>query len=352
MVRKPRQAVTIKHVAAEAGVSLQTVSRVINSEPNVRVVVQDRVKAAIRKLGYVPSLAARRMGGSRSYLILALNDRDATIEAWASGQGTDWIDQMLYGGMLKCAEAGYRMIFELIDTHSAHVGREVAAALSSLRPDGVILTPPHSDNPAITALLVDQGVPFARLGSDAAGAGFAIAMDERTAAGTATNHLLDLGHRRIGFIVGSHDYALSGARLEGYRRALTARGLPDGDDLVVDSDFGFESGLAAMRTLLQLSEPVTAVIASSDQVALAVLRMAGERELAVPSDLSVISFYDTPVVRHSVPPMTAIVQPIAAMTARAADLLIRLKSGADTLPPTHVLPFEFVVRASTGPRGE
>src|SRR3546814_10143498 len=79
------------------------------------------------------------------YLILALNDRDRTIEGWKLGQGSDWIDQMLYGGMLACAERGYRMIFELIDTHSTQVEREVNAALSSLRPDGVILTPPHSD---------------------------------------------------------------------------------------------------------------------------------------------------------------------------------------------------------------
>ena len=85
---RPR-AVTIKHVAAEAGVSLQTVSRVINDGPNVRDAIKDRVREAIEKLGYVPSLAARRMGGNRSYLLLALNDRDRTIEGWRSGDGTD-----------------------------------------------------------------------------------------------------------------------------------------------------------------------------------------------------------------------------------------------------------------------
>src|SRR3546814_7661154 len=87
---------------------------------------------------------------------------------------------MLYGGMLACAERGYRMIFELIDTHSTQVEREVNAALSSLRPDGVILTPPHSDNPAIIDLLVAQHMPFARIGSDDASAGFAIKSEEHT----------------------------------------------------------------------------------------------------------------------------------------------------------------------------
>ena len=132
-----RRAVTIKHVAAEAGVSLQTVSRVINNEPNVRPVVQERVRAAVAKLGYVPSLAARRMGGSRSYLLMALNDRDRTIEGWKSGEGTDWVDQMLMGGMLKCEAHGYRMIFELVDTHSDHVDAAVRGAIAALHPDGV-----------------------------------------------------------------------------------------------------------------------------------------------------------------------------------------------------------------------
>ncbi len=111
-----KQAVTINHVAAEAGVSLQTVSRVINNGANVRPEMQQRVQAAIDKLGYVPSIAAQRMSGSRSYLILALNDRDRTIADWRARQGTDWVDQMLLGGMLKCAEHGYRLIIELVDT--------------------------------------------------------------------------------------------------------------------------------------------------------------------------------------------------------------------------------------------
>ena len=142
-----RQAVTIKHVAADAEVSLQTVSRVINNEPNVRPEMKRRVQASIDKLGYVPSIAAQRMSGSRSYLILALNDRERTIADWRARQGTDWVDQMLLGGMLMCAKHGYRMIFELVDTHNDHVERELLGAIAALQPDGIILTPPHSDNP-------------------------------------------------------------------------------------------------------------------------------------------------------------------------------------------------------------
>lgn len=344
-----RRAVTIKHVAAEAGVSLQTVSRVINDGPNVRDAVKERVRDAIARLGYVPSLAARRMGGSRSFLLLALNDRDRTIEDWRSGQGKDWVDQMLLGGMLKCAEHGYRMIFELVDTHSAHVERELLAAFSALHPDGVILTPPHSDNPLITRLLTRQGIPFARIGSVAGGAGFSIAMDEAGAAAAATGHLTELGHRRIGFITGSDEYALSAARLEGYAQAVRDAGLADDPALVAPGDFGFESGRRASEALLALAEPPTAIVASSDQMALAALQVAKERGLSAPRDLSIVSFDDSPIARFSAPPLTAISQPIAAMTARAAELLIAATAGEPPPGQRSVLPFDLAVRGSTAP---
>lgn len=344
-----RRAVTIKHVAAEAGVSLQTVSRVINDGPNVRDAIKARVRDAIARLGYVPSLAARRMGGSRSFLLLALNDRDRTIEDWRSGQGKDWVDQMLLGGMLKCAEHGYRMIFELVDTHGLQVEREISGALSALHPDGVILTPPHSDNPLITALLTRQGIPFARIGSVADGAGFSIAMDEAGAAAAATRHLAELGHRRIAFIAGSDEYVLSAARLDGYRRAVAAAGLADDPALVAPGDFGFEAGRRASEALLALAAPPTAIVASSDQMALAAVQVAKERGLDVPGDLSVVSFDDTPIVRFGTPPMTAITQPIAAMTSRAAELLIAATAGEPAPDARSVLPFALAVRGSTAP---
>ncbi len=346
MARPPRQAVTIKHVAAEAGVSLQTVSRVVNNEPNVRDVVRERVHAAVAKLGYVPSIAARRLGGSRSYLLLALNDRDRTIEAWKLGEGSDWLDQMLYGGMLKSAEHGYRMLFELVDTHGDQIEREVLAALASLRPDGIILTPPHSDNPAIVRLLEGRGVPFARIGSNDATSGIAIRMDDAAAAQAATGHLIGLGHRRIGFIGGSPEYRLSEDRLLGYRNAMAEHAC---DALVEAGDFGFDSGAKAMTALLALADPPTAILASSDQMTLGAMHVAKASGLIIPDDLSLISFDDSPVVKFSTPPLTAVTQPIAPMAATAADLLIRTAGGEDVDAGPHMVPFALAVRGSTGP---
>lgn len=321
-----RQAVTIKHVAADAGVSLQTVSRVINREASVSPEMQRRVQASIDKLGYVPSIAAQRMSGSRSYLILALNDRDRTIADWQARLGTDWVDQMLLGGVLKCAQHGYRLIFELVDTHSDHVERELAAALAALQPDGIILTPPHSDNPQIVHFLGQHGIPFVRIGSQQNGTGIPISMDDEGSARTATRHLLDLGHRRIAFIAGSSEYELSQWRIDGWKAAM-AEGGADWKGLLEHGDFTYASGEAAARKLLGRAHRPSAIVASNDQMALATLEVARGLGLRVPEDLSLISFDNTPIVRFTQPALTAIDQPIAATASKAVELIIASLKG-------------------------
>jgi LacI family transcriptional regulator len=342
-----RQAVTIKHVAADAGVSLQTVSRVINNEPNVRPVMKDRVQASIDKLGYVPSIAAQRMSGSRSYLILAINDRERTIADWQTRQGTDWVDQMLFGGMLKCAEYGYRMIFELVDTHNDHVERELGATIAALQPDGVILTPPHSENPLITGFLAKRKIPFARIGSITPGPGIAMTMDDEGSARRATDHLIAAGHCRIGFIAGSDEYDLSNWRIDGWRNAMVLADF-ETEELCVRGDFSYESGVAATHILLDLERPPTAIIASNDQMTLAALDTLVKRGLKVPEDVSLISFDNTPVVRFTDPQLTAVDQPIAATFSKAVELLITNGHATDLQQPV-VTEGSLIERGSTAP---
>ena len=351
MISPPAPAkATIREVAAAAGVSLQTVSRVINDSPNVSAKARLAVEQAVADLGYSPSLAARRMGGSKSYLLLALNDRARTIETWERREGSDWVDQMLLGGMLTCARYGYRMIFELVDTHSDHIDRELHAALAALRPDGVILTPPHSDNRKIVDILASRSIRCARIGGFDDIGGTIIRMDDRAASAAAVEHLADLGHRRIGFIGGSAEYRLSAERRAGFDEAVARLGLEADPALTVAGDFGFASGAAGANTLLSLKEPPTAIIASSDQMALAACAVARDRGLGVPEDLSVVGFDDTPIARMSAPSLTAISQPTAAMTACAAQLLIAPDpdAGGDEIQP-HIIPFALVSRDSTGP---
>lgn len=337
---------TIRHVAADAGVSLQTVSRVINDDPNVRPEMRKRIQASIDRLGYVPSLAAQRMSGSRSYIILALNDRDRTIADWNARQGVDWVDQMLLGGMLKCSELGYRMMIELVDTHNDHVERELRATIAALQPDGVVLTPPHSENPLITALLADQHITFARIGSVTPGPGIRLTMDDYHAAQLATDHLIDLGHRRIGFIGGSTEYALSAWRVDGWRATMRAAGL-ESQELFAQGDFSYSSGYRGARALLGLKNPPTALIASNDQMTLASLEVARELGLHVPNDLSLVSFDNSPIVRFTLPPLTAVDQPIAATASRAVELIIAAQRGEPIPDDPVVIPAALVPRQST-----
>ena len=341
---------TIEDVALAAGVSRQTVSRVINNGPSVKPLVRERILAAIEELGYVPNQAARRMGGGRSYLILAINDRPRTIENWRAGRGNDWVDQMLHGGMLTCEAHGYHLLFELVDVVPDRALKQLDRALSALRPDGVILTPPHSENAELAALLVDKGIAFGRMGSSARhGDGINVFMSDRDAAAAAVRHLVGLDHRRIGFISGSARYAASDAREQGYVEAMTAANLPIVAEDIQHGDFSFASGAAAMERILRQPDPPTAVIASNDEMAFAVLHVAADHGIAVPAALSVVSFDDTPGVRFSVPPLTAIRQPISALAETICVKLITARDGAATAGD-YVLPFELIERQSTARR--
>ncbi len=341
-----RQSVTIRHVAADAGVSLQTVSRVVNRAPNVSPDMMHRVQASIEKLGYVPSLAAQRMAGAHSYFILALNDRERTIADWRSRRGTDWVDQMLLGSMLTCAEHGYRMIVELVDTHSDQLERELLAAIAAVQPDGIILTPPHSGNRQIIDLLEQQGISFARIGSTSPGGGIKLTMDDERAARLATEHLIDLGHQKIGFIAGPEDYELSGWRVAGWHAAMAAAGLST-DGLLATGDFSQPSGRSAAERLLSADARVTALVVSNDQMTLGALDVARERDLRIPHDLSIISFDDTPAMRYAEPPMTAVVQPIAEVASRAVQLIIEQRRSGEVPSQPETIPAGLIVRETT-----
>lgn len=343
--------VTIEDVATAAGVSRQTVSRVINNGPNVKPAVRQRVEAMVEQLGYVPNLSARRMGGARSYLILSINDRARTYENWTSGRGNDWVDQMLFGGMSECERHSYHIVLELIDTDSVSTIPQISRAVGSLRPDGVILTPPHCDNPELIAWLDRQGIPCARIGHREGGAYVDVFMDDGGAMRESAQHLLKLGHRRIGFLAGPLDYGPSQQRRVAFRETLAEAGLPQAAGPIGAGNFYFDMAVGVLETMFAEPDPPTAIIADNDKMAFAALHVAASLGIKVPDDLSIISFEDTPGVRFSVPPLTAIRQPTAAMIGKACAQLIALSKGEDGRGAFE-LPYEFRVRATTAaPRG-
>lgn len=344
--------VTIYDVAARAGVSIKTVSRVMNKEPNVRPAMRDRVLQAAGELGYSPNLSARSLAGSRSFVIAVFVDAALTIDHWRSERGADYLSRIQLGATLECREAGYHLLIELIDHEGPQVRQEVAALLAALKPDGVILTPPSSDNPVVLELLDKAGTPYVRLGPERAeGLGPRVHMDDVAAAREMTEHLIGLGHKRIGFIVGEPRYGASQARHEGYLSAMKAHGLPVTEGLVRQGDFTFQSGMAEAKALLALPDRPTAIFASNDDMALGCVAAIAEAGLMTPGDVSVAGFDDSSSARFSRPQLTTVRQPVAEMSSVAAKLLIaQAKTNERSERPEDILlSFELIHRASTAP---
>jgi len=344
--------VTIYDVAARAGVSIKTVSRVMNKEPNVRPAMRDRVLQAAGELGYSPNLSARSLAGSRSFVIAVFVDAALTIDHWRSERGADYLSRIQLGATLECREAGYHLLIELIDHEGPQVRQEVAALLAALKPDGVILTPPSSDNAVVLELLDKAGTPYVRVGPERAeGLGPRVHMDDVAAAREMTEHLIALGHTRISFIVGEPRYGASQARREGYLEAMKVHGLPVAEGWVRQGDFTFQSGMAEAKALLTLPDRPSAIFASNDDMALGCIAAIAEAGLMTPGDISVAGFDDSPSARFSRPQLTTVRQPVAEMSSVAAKLLIAQAKTNEPVgrPEDILLSFELIHRASTAP---
>ena len=345
---------TIYDVAAASGASIKSVSRVLNGEANVSTALRERVLAAVESLGYRRNMSARGLAGATSSIIAALVDAQLTIEHWRSGRGNDYLSRLEMGVLMEVRRADHHLMVELIDHASPNLRRDLSALLASVRPRGVVLTPPNSDHPIVLETLEEAGVAYARIGPERnLSQGVCVAMDERQAAFDMTKHLIELGHRRIGFVTGPIAYAASQRRLEGFRNAMADHGLPIMEGSVAQGDFTFQSGLAAIAGFLDRNLPLTAVFASNDDTALGVLQGAAARGLRTPQDLSIAGFDDTPGAMFATPSLTTIRQPVTEMAALAARGLIpgyQDKDAPASVSPGGCLlaPYALVVRNSTG----
>lgn len=330
---------TIDDVAALAGVSIKTVSRVLNNEPHVREATRERVRGAAETLGYQPNFAARALAGSRSYL----------IGLYFDNRSTDYISAFQFGAMDACRHAGFHLVVEHIDSDAPETAEELRALLATVRLDGVILTPPVVDKVALLDILDAAGVPYIRIApAHDPERSPRVRVDDRGAARQVTRHLINLGHRRIAFVRGHPDHSAAEERLAGFRDAMRMAGLPDAPDLLVDGDFSFEAGLAAAEHLLSLAQPPTAVFAANDPTAAGVISVANRRGLHLPDDLSVAGFDDSPIAQIVWPPLTTVRQPITRMAAEAAGMLVSSARAAEN-DRDRLLDVELVIRGSTAP---
>lgn len=337
---------TIDDVAALAGVSIKTVSRVVNHEPNVRESTRDRVERAISKLNYRPSLSARSLASQRSRLIVLVYDDPSAYEVPSSG----YVIRMQEGTLRACKTAHYELLIHPCDYRSKDVRAELKSLIEQTRPDGIVLAAPLSNMPRIVDAIAATGTRFVRLSpGDGKRQEFVIATDDREVSAEMTRYLATLGHRRIAFIAGDPEHKAVARRLPGYRDGLEQSGLAYADELVAQGDNSIGSGEAAAEALLALADPPTAIFAANDDMAAGVIRVAYRLGLHVPGRLSVAGFDDSALAQLVYPGLTTIRQPLSKMAEQAARWLIEQFGKAGPEAETMIVPSVLKIRESTGP---
>jgi LacI family transcriptional regulator len=337
--RRQRSAPTISDVAATAGVSPMTVSRVINGEANVRAATRDLVNAAIQKLGYAPNRAARSLAGAEELRIGLLY----------SNPSAAYLSEFLVGGLDQASRGNIQLMVEQCEPDAQDL--KAAEHLVRIGIDGVILPPPLCDSGPVIDLLQKAGIPMVVVASGRPPADIsAVSIDDERAAFDMTCHLARLGHRRIAFIRGNPNTSASERRLDGYKRGLERSGIQFDPDLIAAGLFTYRSGLDAAERLLDQQEPPSAIFAANDDMAAAAVAVAHRHGLDVPGDITVCGFDDTPLATTIWPELTTIHQPIREMSRAAMDLLaaeIRARRGPMRPAPKHKqLEYTFVRRQS------
>lgn len=341
--RQKQPRVTIQDVAARAGVSAMTVSNVVNRVEKVGADTRARVLAAIEALGYVPSQAARNLAGAAPARIGVLY---ADVESM-------FLSAALADASVAVAERG----LQLLVRRAGEAPEQAAQALVRSGADALLLMPPFAEQLSGTEAFRALAVPAAAIATAQPLPDMAtVRIDNFSAARTLTALLLARGCRRVATITGPAHHSDGRARLDGYKAALAAHGLPFDPALMAEGDFTFASGLAAANVLLDRVPRPDAIVAANDDMAAAVLWAAHSRGLALPRDLSVTGFDDTLLATRVWPALTTIRQPIRQMVAAAIAHLTAVLAGGgagdgvgDGAVADRVLDFALVERASVRP---
>jgi len=333
----PSRALVMSDVAARAGVSHQTVSRVINGHPNVAPQTRERVERAIRELGYRPNTAARALvtGSTRTIGFVTVN-----INQYGPAQ-------TLVGLERAARAAGYSLSVTVLDEATADAMRDAVDRFVAQSVDAVLALATYDD--AVEALhAVDTPLPLVTVQSGGALEEPAVGVDQVAGARLATRHLLDLGHRTVHHVTGPADSQESRDRVEGWRAELIAAGAAV--PVCVHGDWTPSSGYEAGRRLAarrREGEEVTAVFLANDQMAMGLLAAFHEEELEAPRDVSVVGFDDLPEAPYLTPPLTTVRQDFAELGHRAVELVLARLAGRELHPEP--VPPVLLVRSSSGP---
>lgn len=333
--RKP----TINDVARLAGVSKKTVSRVINRSPLLNEETRERVAKVIRELDYTPNPQARALALRRNFLIGLIHDNPNAQMVLNMQQG---ILEALQG-------TEFEMVVRPVDRNSSMMLEDVRHFLERQRLFGVVILPPISENDALAQLCDEVGCRYVRMGSaqldDSA---HMVASNDREVVREATGHLIAQGHSLIALIEGPDGFRSARERRLGFEDALKAAGMKLPRSLIAQGNYTFETGVTAANRLLDLSPRPTAIFASNDEMAAGIVFAARERGIAIPDELSVIGFDDTPIAAHIWPPLTTVRWPIVSMARAAARKLVGDMIGGVGDQPS-MLPSMLIHRSSVAP---
>lgn len=332
---------TVYDVARVAGVSAMTVSRVINGSTHVTATTREKVMAAVESLKYQVNLAARaaRVGTMRVGLLY-------------SNPSAAFLSAFLVGAMDQCSQSGAQLILERCDTlrsQRAAIDKLIASGV-----DGILVPPPLCDSKSALKQLEQIGMPTVAVATGRPAPNVsAVRIDDYDGALTMTRYLLSLGHTDIAFIKGDPKHTPAQLRYQAFLDAMTDAGLTVPAERVAQGMFTYRSGLAAARQLLGQASRPSAIFASNDDMAAAVVAVAHGMHLQVPQDLAVCGFDDTPVATTVWPELTTIHQPIGDMARAAVELLVeqirRRRVNEPKVVQHKLLPYTLVTRESSIP---
>ncbi len=331
---------TINDVAKHAGVSKKTISRVLNDEPNVSSDTRKKVERSFAELDYRPNPQARGLASSQSFLIGLVYP----------SQSNSYVSNIQKGALERSRAEGFHLVIYPEDHENENLISQFESNLDSANLDGIILTPPFSDMAGLLNVLKEREIPVVRIGALTALDQIpSVISNDVEASYEMCRYLISIGHHRIAFIKGHLDHGATEQRLSGYKKALKEAGIPILDQYIQQGNFSFESGEDCARRLLSLQIPPSAIFASNDYMAAGIVKVANQKGISIPHDLTVTGFDNAPASRYIWPSLTTIKQPITEMAIEATRMLIRIirKKPLDNVSIT--IKDELIVRESSAP---
>ena len=329
---------TITDVARNAGVSVRTVSRVLNKSPKVSDATRRTIECAIADLGFQPNLRARGLAARRSFLLgVVQGDQNAHV-----------VGVLQHGIVEVCSEAGYELLVHPVSVHDPRLADNLKNFVRRTHVDALVVLPPASEIEAVPRLLARLRVPSVGIAAIRVPAYPAMLVTaERDAASMVADHFVSLGHRRIAMVTGPLKFHSASEREQGFRIALERAGNPLPPCYTREGDYSFQSGLAAAVDLLSLPNRPTAIFAGNDIMAGAVLKVARDLKIDVPEKLSVAGFDDSDIASMLSPALTTIRRPLIEIAREATRRAITLADGDEHSLPDHHITLNLIVRQST-----